>query len=341
MTLGLFSHVQCCSFELSLGAASQMIRLVLYRLALFVPTLVAASVVLFIAINVVPGSAARSALGVDATPQAIMRFEAQNGLDRPLYVQYFEWLGKAVVGDFGKSFQNRVAVGPELLKRLPVTMELAVFAFVIANLIAVPLGAIAAFRHQRGTDAAITSIATVLGAIPNFWLATLLVLVFALRLRVLPAGGYTPFLEAPTRNLLQMVMPALSLGVVSSALLLRIMRTSMLEVLSSDYIRTAHAKGASRRVVLIRHAMRNALIPFLTVAAVEFGFLFGGVVIIEDIFRLPGIGSLVLVGIINRDYPVLLAAALVITVVVLTANMVVDLIAAVLDPRQVHSRGTM
>jgi peptide/nickel transport system permease protein len=216
-----------------------------------------------------------------------------------------------------------------------------VFAFVIANLIAVPLGAIAAFRHQRGTDAAITSVATILGAIPNFWLATLLVLVFALKLRVLPAGGYTPFVEAPTRNLMQMVMPALSLGVVSSALLLRIMRTSMLEVLSSDYIRTAHAKGASRRVVLVRHALRNALIPFLTVGAVEFGFLFGGVVIIEDIFRLPGIGSLVLVGIINRDYPVLLASALVITIVVLTANMVVDLLAAVLDPRQVHSRDPM
>jgi peptide/nickel transport system permease protein len=317
-----------------------MIRLVLQRLALFIPTLVAASIVLFIAINVVPGSAARSALGVDATPQAIMRFEAQNGLDKPLYVQYFEWLGKVLVGDFGKSFQNRVAVGPEVIKRLPVTMELAMLAFFIANLIAVPLGALAAFRHQRLADSAITSIATILGAIPNFWLATLLVLVFSLKLRFLPAGGYTPFFEAPGRNLLQMVMPSLSLGLVSSALLLRIMRTSMLEVLSSDYIRTAQAKGAPQRIVLIRHALRNALIPFLTVGAVEFGFLFGGVVIIEDIFRLPGIGSLVLVGIINRDYPVLLAATLVVTIVVLTANMAVDLVAAALDPRQVHSRDT-
>lgn len=316
-----------------------MFRLILTRLALFVPTLIAASMILFIAINVVPGSAARSALGVDATPQAIMRFEAMNGLDRPLYVQYTDWFGKAIRGDFGKSFQNRVAVGPEILKRLPVTLELAVFAFIIANIIAVPLGAIAAYRHTRPADTAITSLATVLGAIPNFWLATLLVLVFALKLRWLPAGGYTPFLEDPVKNLQRMILPALSLGIVSSALLLRIMRASMIEVLSSDYIRTAKAKGASDGTVIRRHGLRNAAIPYLTVGAVEFGFLFGGVVIIEDIFRLPGIGSLVLVGIVNRDYPVLLGSALVVTIAVLTANMIVDIVASLMDPRQVRRGG--
>lgn len=317
-----------------------MLRLIAVRLAVFIPTLIAASIVLFVAINVLPGSAARAALGIDATAQAIARFEAMAGLDRPLYVQYIDWLGKALQGDFGKSFQNHVPVGPELLNRLPVTLELAILAFIVANLIAIPLGAIAAYYHQRPADSGITFLATILGAIPNFWLATLLILIFALQLRVLPAGGYTPLTIDPWRNLSQMIMPALSLGIVSSALLLRIMRASMLEVLTSDYIRTAHAKGAPERVVITRHAMRNALIPFLTVGAVEFGFLFGGVVIIEDIFRLPGIGSLVLVGIINRDYPVLLAAALVITVVVLSVNMLVDIIGSLLDPRQVHSRGS-
>lgn len=315
-----------------------MFRLIVTRLALFVPTLIAASMILFIAINVVPGSAARSALGVDATPQAIMRFEALNGLDRPLYIQYADWFTKAIRGDFGKSFQNRVDVGPEIVKRLPVTLELSIFAFVIANLIAVPLGAIAAYRHTKTTDTVITSLATVLGAIPNFWLATLLVLVFALKLRWLPAGGYTPFLEDPLKNLTRMILPAVSLGVVSSSLLLRIMRASMIEVLSSDYIRTARAKGATDGAVIRRHALRNAAIPYLTVGAVEFGFLFGGVVIIEDIFRLPGIGSLVLVGIINRDYPVLIGSALVVTVAVLTANMIVDIIASLLDPRQVRRK---
>jgi peptide/nickel transport system permease protein len=180
----------------------------------------------------------------------------------------------------------------------------------------------------------------VLGAIPNFWLATLLVLVFALKLRWLPTGGFTPLLQNPMKNLAQMILPALSLGVVSSALLLRIMRASMIEVLSSDYIRTARAKGASDGTVVRVHALRNAVIPYLTVGAVEFGFLFGGVVIIEDIFRLPGIGSLVLVGIINRDYPVLIGSALVVTIVVLTANMLVDIVATLLDPRQVRSKSS-
>jgi peptide/nickel transport system permease protein len=315
-----------------------MLRLIAFRLLAFIPTLIAASIILFIAINVVPGSAAKAALGIDATPQAIARFEHQHGLDRPLYVQYLAWLAGALRGDFGNSFQNHVPVGPELLARLPVTLELAVLAFLIANLIAVPLGAIAAYCHQRKADFSITFLATIMGAIPNFWLATLLILLFALTLRWLPAGGYVPFTDDPLRNLEMITMPALSLGIVSSALLLRIMRTAMLEVLSSDYIRTALAKGATQRVVIWRHALRNALIPFLTVGAVEFGFLFGGVVIVEDIFLLPGIGSLVLVGIINRDYPVLLAGALVITVVVLSANMIVDLLGSILDPRQVHAR---
>ncbi|MFO1055431.1 MAG: ABC transporter permease [Dongiaceae bacterium] len=315
-----------------------MLRLIAVRLLAFVPTLLAASIVLFVTINVLPGSAARAALGIDATPQAIARFEAMTGLDRPLHVQYLEWLGKVLRGDFGTSFQNHVAVGPELLKRLPITLELALLAFLIANLIAVPLGALAAFHHQRKADTLITLLATILGAIPNFWLATLLILVFTLTLHWLPAGGFVTIARNPGANLLRMIMPAASLGIVSSALLLRIMRTSMIEVLSSDYIRTALAKGATQRAVIVRHALRNALIPFLTVGAVEFGFLFGGVVIIEDIFLLPGIGSLVLVGIINRDYPVLLGATLVVTVAVLTANMLVDIVATLLDPRQLHLR---
>ena len=315
-----------------------MFRFILARLVAFALTLLAASVVLFVTINVLPGSAAKSALGINATPQAIQRFEAERGLDRPLWEQYGEWLGRTLQGDFGTSFQNSVAVGPDLLKRLPVTLELAVLAFLIANLIALPLGALAARKHGKGLDRSVTFLATILGAVPNFWLATLLVLVFTLTLRWLPPGGFTPFAANPLINLKQMTMPALSLGLVSSALLIRIMRASMLEILSSDFIRTAEAKGANARTVVMRHALRNALIPYLNVAAVEFGFLFGSVVVIEDIFRLPGLGSFVLVGIINRDYPVLLAGALAITVFVLVVNLVVDIAAGLLDPRQVKGR---
>ncbi|MBY0351880.1 MAG: ABC transporter permease [Tabrizicola sp.] len=311
-----------------------MVRLALTRLSAFVLTLFAASVVLFVAINVIPGSAAQSALGLEATPQAIARFEASRGLDRPLIVQYFDWLGKAVNGDFGTSFQSAVPVGPELLKRLPVTLELALLAFAVANLIAFPLGTIAAARHRKGADRLFSTLASFLGAMPNFWLATLLVMVFSVWLRWLPPGGYVPITEDLGQNLKLMILPALSLGIVSSALLLRIMRASMLEVLSRDYIRTAKAKGASEKLTIWRHSLRNASIPYINVAAVELGFLFGSVVVIEDIFQLPGVGSLVLVGIINRDYPVLLASALAITVFVLLANLIVDICVGLLDPRR-------
>jgi peptide/nickel transport system permease protein len=310
-------------------------NLILSRLVGFVLTLLIASSILFVAINVVPGSAARSALGIDATAQALARFEALHGLDRPLIVQYGDWLGRTLAGDFGKSFQNGVDVGPELVRRIPVTLELAILAFIIANVIAIPLGAFAAMRHQRSADKGISFIATLLGAMPNFWLATLLVMVLTLRFRLLPPGGYTPFFDNPVLNLKQMIIPALSLGIVSSALLIRIMRTAMIEVLSSDYIRTARAKGAHERIVVLRHAVRNALTPYVNVAAVEFGFLFGSVVVIEDIFLLPGIGSFVLVGIINRDYPVLLASALTITLVVLIINFIVDIAVGIIDPRRV------
>ena len=315
-----------------------MLRLIAIRLLSFVPTLIIASMVLFVAVNVVPGSASKAALGIHATPQAVKRFEHQHGLDRPLAVQYVEWAGKALKGDFGVSFQNAVAVGPEVMKRLPVTLQLAAMAFVVAIGLAIPLGALAGFYHQRMPDGVITTLATLFGSIPNFWLATLLVYLFSLYLGWLPTGGYVPWTEDPAANLKSMALPCISLGVVSSGLLIRIMRTSLIEVMTSNFIETARSKGVSDFRLVTVHAIRNALIPFLTVAAVEFGFLVGSVVIIEDVFRIPGIGSLVLVGIINRDYPVLLAAAMMITLIVLVTNLVVDLLATVIDPRQVRAR---
>ena len=315
-----------------------MLRLLAIRLLSFVPTLVIASMVLFVAVNVVPGSASKAALGIHATPQAVKRFEHQHGLDRPLAVQYVEWAGKALKGDFGVSFQNAVAVGPEVMKRLPVTLQLAGMAFIVAIGLAIPLGALAGFYHQRTPDGVITTLATLFGSIPNFWLATLLVYLFSLYLGWLPTGGYIAWAEDPAANLKSMLLPCISLGVVSSGLLIRIMRTSLIEVMTSNFVETARSKGVSDFRLVTVHAIRNALIPFLTVAAVEFGFLVGSVVIIEDVFRIPGIGSLVLVGIINRDYPVLLAAAMMITLIVLVTNLVVDLLATVIDPRQVRAR---
>ena len=315
-----------------------MIRLILIRLLTFVPTVIVASMVLFVAVNVVPGSASKAALGIYATPQAVKRFEHQHGLDRPLVIQYVEWAAKALRGNFGTSFQNAVAVGPEVKKRLPVTLQLAGMAFLVAVGLAISLGALAGFYHQRLPDVCITSIATLFGSVPNFWLATLLIYLFSLHLGWLPTGGYVPYSEDLVANLRGMILPSIALGVVSSGLLIRIMRTSLIEVMSAHFIETAQSKGISNFNLVIRHALRNALIPFLTVSAVEFGFLVGGVVILEDVFRIPGIGSLVLVGIINRDYPVLLAAAMTITMIVLVTNLLVDLLATVIDPRQVRAR---
>ncbi len=314
-----------------------MLRLILWRLASFVPTLFVASVILFVAVNVVPGSAARSALGIQATPQALKRFEHQHGLDRPLVVQYVEWAGKAVWGDFGTSFQNAVPVGPDVRKRLPVTLQLAGMAFLVALVLSIPLGALAGFRHQSGTDGVITTVATLFGSMPNFWLATLLIYFFSLRLGWLPTGGYTAFTVDSVANLKGMLLPSIALGFVSSGLLIRIMRTAVIEIMASNFVETARSKGVSNLRLVTIHVLRNAMIPFLTVSAVEFGFLVGSVVIVEDVFRIPGIGSLVLVGIINRDYPVLLAAAMSITVIVLIANLLVDLAAQIIDPRQVRT----
>lgn len=316
-----------------------MLRLVLFRIVSFVPTLFVASVILFIAVNVVPGSAAKSALGLHATPQAVMRFEHQYGLDRPLAVQYIDWAGKALTGNFGTSFQNAVAVGPEVRKRIPVTLQLAAMSFVVAVALAIPLGALAGFRHQTGTDGMVTTLATLFGSTPNFWLATLLIYFLALKLQWLPTGGHVSFVEDPVENLRHLVMPCIALGVVSSGLLIRIMRTAVIEVMEANFIETARSKGMTDLRLVTSHVLRNAMIPFLTVGAVEFGFLVGSVVIIEDVFRIPGIGSLVLVGIINRDYPVLLAAAMSITVIVLVVNLLVDLAAQLIDPRQVRTRG--
>lgn len=312
-----------------------MIKTLAARLIAFALTALAATIVLFVAINIVPGSAAQSALGIDATPQAIARFEAQHALDRPWVEQYWDWLRGAVRGDLGRSFQSGAAVGPQLAERIPVTIELAVLAFLVANMIAIPLG-LAATSRRRGVDQAARILGAGTSAMPSFWLATLLVLLFSLKLQLLPPSGFTPLSVDPIQNLQRMIMPALALGAVSSGVLFRIMRSSMLDALSSHYVLTAAAKGAGRREVVRRHAFRNALVPYLHVGAVELTFLFGGVVVIEDIFRLPGVGSLVLVGIINRDYPVLLAASVTVTLFALTANLIADVAATLVDPRPVR-----
>lgn len=307
------------------------------RLAGFAFTLWAASVVLFVTIAVLPGSASRAALGVDATAAAIARFEAERGLDRPVAEQYFDWMGGALRGNFGTSFQNGVAVGPDLSTRLPVTAELAFLAFIIANAIAIPLGLAAGGRPRGIADRGVTVFVALFAAVPGFLIATGLVMLFALHLAWLPPSGYVSFSADPVANLRHLAMPALALGLGTAAILLRMMRVSARGVMASEFVRAARARGASGAFLLRHHVLRNALIPYTHAAALEFSFLFGSVVVIEDIFRLPGVGQMVLVGILDRDYPVLLAGALTITAVVLAINAIADLIGAWLDPRPVSA----
>ena len=310
-------------------------RRIAFRLLALLPILFASSLVVFFTLNLVPGSAASAFLGNHQTAHTIAVFNHRYGLDRPLVVQYLDWASHAVHGDFGKSLQSQDAVGPQVVSRIPITLELAGLGMLVALVIGLPLGIIAAVRRGRRTDIALSMVAVGGMSIPNFVVATALVLVFALQLGWVPVGGYVPFSEDPLRNLTLLALPAVALGLASSTILFRIMRSSMLEVLESDYVRTATAKGVSFRLVVLRHAFRNALIPFLTVAGLEFAGLFGGAVIIEQIFLIPGLGSYVYLAVQGRDYFVLLASVMVMATMVVVVNALVDIAAMFIDPRRV------
>jgi peptide/nickel transport system permease protein len=298
-----------------------------------IPALLVSSIIIFFTINAVPGRASSAALGYNPTPEAVAAFDKRYGLDKPLYIQYTSWLFGAIRGDFGHSLQTNIDISSEIARRLPVTLELTFLSFMVVMIISFPLGIIAAERRGKAVDV-LSSVTTLIGlSIPSFVTATALVLIISIELGWLLSGGYVPFLEDPIQNLKLMALPSISLGSVSAALLMRILRTSLIDVLNKDYIRTARARGATRWRVLRVHAVRNAAIPFITVGAMELGVIFGGSVIIEKIFQLPGIGSYVLLGIETRDFRVLQAGVLVITAFVLFANLFVDLIAAWLDPR--------
>ncbi len=310
-----------------------MLRFMTMRLGGTLLALLVASMIIFGTINAVPGSASTFALGQNPSPQARAAFEARYGLDRPLVEQYLVWASGAVRGDFGKTFQTEIDIREELGRRLPVTLELTFLAFLILMAISLPLAIIAAQRQGTSVDL-LASIVILVGlSIPSFVMATVLVLVFSLNLRWLPPGGHVPFLENPVQNLRLMLLPAISLGLVSAAFMMRLFRTSLVDALNKDYVKAARARGAQERRILGVHAIRNAAVPLITVVALELGALFGGAVIIEKIFQLPGIGSFVYLGITSRDYRILQASALVVTAFVLFANFLVDLVAAWLDPR--------
>jgi peptide/nickel transport system permease protein len=304
-------------------------------LVLAVPTVLGVVTAVFLLIRLVPGDVVTQLIGLEGSLPSgrVEELRRLFGLNLPLHVQYGEYVGNVARGNLGTSLRTGRAVGPELARRFPVTIQLAVMGLAVAVIIGLPIGILAALRHGRIPDYVATGFALLGLSVPSFWLAILLILLFALRLRWLPPTGYFSPGESIAENLRHLVLPALSLGLVLAAASTRIVRSSLLEVLGRHYVRTARAKGLWEGAVVLRHALRNALIPVVTVIGLQFGTLLGGTVIIEQIFSLPGIGRYALEGINLRDYPVVQGAVLAIALSFTLVNLLVDLCYGFLDPR--------
>lgn len=291
------------------------------------------SVVVFVMLKLTPGDPAATMLGVQASPQELARVRHAMGLDRPWAVQYGVWLRSLLAGDFGVSYISRKPVAELIATRFPVTLELTVLAMLLAAAIGIPAGIISAARRYSGLDYSITSFALFGVSMPSFWFGILLILLFSLYLRWLPSSGYAALDRGLVEHLKHFLLPALSLGLFLSGSLARFTRSSMVDTLAREFIRTGRAKGLSERVVVYRHALRNALIPTVTVLGLQFGFLMGGAVIIEQVFAFPGVGWLALIAISQRDYPVVMGVVLVVAGVFALSNLLVDIAYTWLDPR--------
>jgi peptide/nickel transport system permease protein len=307
------------------------------RLLLAIPTLLGVTIIVFVAIRAVPGDAITAMLGTEAgllTEAQRASLEAYFGLDKSPLQQYFSWLSNVLRGDLGYSVRLGQPVLSLILDRLPVTLELAFLSMLVAIIVGIPLGVIAAVYRNTPADFFGRLFALIGLAAPNFLVATVLIYVLSVYFGYLPnAGNYVGLTVAPFQNLEQMMLPALTLGLAFSASVMRTTRSAMLEVLNQDYVRTARAKGLREQIVVSRHALRNALIPVVTLTGIELGYLLGGTVIIEQIFALPGLGRLTLNAIAQRDYALIQGATLFIACMVVIVNLLVDLGYAAIDPR--------
>ena len=310
-----------------------MLRFLFHRILQMIPVLFFVSLIIFVLINLIPGDAARVFLGEEATPDAVAALRHELGTDRPLYVQYARWVGGMLQGNFGHSFKDNTPVLPTLLQKIPVTGELTGAALVVAWVIAIPAGVVAAWRQRTATDYGASAAALLGLSIPNFWLGIMAIYLFAVDLHWLPASGWTPLTVDASRNLRALVMPACVLGLVLAAVVMRQLRSSMIEVLSADFVRTAKAKGLGGRVVLIRHTLRNAVIPVITVMGIQMGTLLGGAVITETIFAVPGLGQLAVNSIYTRDFPMLEGVVMFSALSILLVNLLVDIVYSLIDPR--------
>jgi peptide/nickel transport system permease protein len=303
------------------------------RLVVLVPTLFFVSVLIFSLQQLLPGDAALALAGEERDEAAVAAIRARYNLDQPAPVQYAIWMGRILRGDLGESLRNRLPVSELLASKLPVTLELAAASMLIALAIGIPAGVLSASRRGTATDLAVNVVALSGLSVPHFWLGIMLILLFAVRLGWLPASGYVSPWEDLRRNLTTILLPAVVLGTGVAGVMMRHTRGAMLQTLNADYVRTARAKSVPERLVVLKHALRNALIPVITLGAIEFGRLLSGAVLTEQIFAIPGFGKLLVDGVLNRDYAVVQGVVLVSATLYVLLNLVADVLYFVANPR--------
>jgi len=312
-------------------------RYLLRRLILMLPTLIIVTFLVFALLFLSPGDPVLMLVPIEEVNQLsdeeMDQLRSELGLDRPIYAQYADWLLHVLQGDFGRSIHKRRAVGELLAARFPVTLELAILSVLAATIVAVPIGVYTAVR-PGGIGDIIGNIVALMGvSAPNFWVALLLIILFAVQLRWLPAGGFVRITDNPVEHIERMILPVITLSTALMAVTMRLTRSSMLEVLNEDYVRTARSKGLAQRRIVLVHALKNALIPVVTTVGLQIGRILGGTIVIEIIFSLPGMGKLMLDAIFGRDFPIVQASVLLITLAFMGINVVVDLTYAYIDPR--------
>lgn len=311
-----------------------MLLWLIRRLGQIVPTLLILSVMIFGLQQLMPGDPAVILAGEErGDPQVLAQIRAELFLDRPLHEQYLHWITRVLQGDFGFSWRIRMPVAELILEKLPVTIQLATMSFLIGVAIGVPMGILSAVRRDRPADWLANGIALFGISMPNFWLGIMMILLFSVELGWLPPSGYVPLFEDPVQSLATTIMPAFVLGTGIASVLMRHTRAAMLTALSQDYVRTARAKGLREKVVVWKHALRNALIPVVTLGTLEFGRLLAGAVLTEQIFSIPGFGKLVVDAVFNRDYPVVQGVVLATALIFVTLSLVADLLYMAINPR--------
>ncbi len=313
-----------------------MTAYLLKRTLILFLTLLLVSIVIFAVLMVIPGDPAQIILGVQATPEILQQLRHQLGLDRPAAIRYLHYMKQLATGDMGRSITYDVSISSLILSRLQVTIPLAILAMVFAILISIPMGIYSSLHRNRAGDYGIMAFSQIGLAVPAFWAGILLILLFAVTLHWLPAGGFHAWQTDPIKALRSLLLPAFSLGFVRAAVLTRMTRSAMLDVLGEDYIRTARSKGLPKRIVVYKHAFRNAIIPVVTIVGLQAGDLLAGAIIIENVFHLPGVGRLVFEAIGQRDLPVIQGVVLLIATVIVVINFVIDVAYLYLDPRIRH-----